>query len=638
MANKKCLQLNRLRIMRRGHVAYDQEFHEGVNIIRGQNGSGKSTIADFIFFVLGGEFDDWKEAAAKCDEVQAEIDTPKGKLTLRRKMDSKISPMHLYFGDFEEASKHALEGWQRFPIRRQGGNESFSQVLFRSLLIPEAKSEGASNITAHQILRLCYSDQRTPATRLFRYEPFDTQNIREAVGDLLCGISGYGIYEIGLELREVSKQFDEASTRLSGLLKALPPDEALRTTQSINSNITELKTEKEQLRKDIDCVDENIEDVDVKEYLRDRKNDAKKVSKERDRIKKLESKQNNLDLELKEISGFQIYLEELGEKLVLSEKAFKAVGNIEFVHCPACGTTLDTNIDNDHCVVCKSKVDPEKELSRYNQIRLDIEIQTRESKQLLSQKESEFQSTMQELRKLYSAHEKALSVFEMKYKGSNGPREAYLAEKTSRIGHIDAEIEYLERSLALAGEVDKLREKKQSLQGDLDKLKQRHAALQKQAEKRRNKSLGNISDIAVSLLHADFKRQDEFEIAQKVELNFTNDAMSVDGHVNFAESSNVFLKNSSIFSMFLAAGKDDDFFHPRFLLLDNIEDKGMETARSHLFQKLIVERATELEVPFQVIFTTSMMNPDLELDEYVIGPKYSKEHKSLDLYADRENN
>ena len=57
------LRLNRLRIGRRGRIAYEQGFHEGVNIIRGQNGSGKSTIADFIFFILGGEFDDWKDAA-----------------------------------------------------------------------------------------------------------------------------------------------------------------------------------------------------------------------------------------------------------------------------------------------------------------------------------------------------------------------------------------------------------------------------------------------------------------------------------------------------------------------------------------------------------------------------------------------
>jgi hypothetical protein len=138
-----------------------------------------------------------------------------------------------------------------------------------------------------------------------------------------------------------------------------------------------------------------------------------------------------------------------------------------------------------------------------------------------------------------------------------------------------------------------------------------------------------MSNIAVSLLHSDLKRQDEFEAAQKVSFDFKNDSISVDDNFHFAESSNVFLKNSAILSLFLSAGKDEKYHHPRFLLFDNIEDKGMETVRSHLFQRLIVERATELEVPFQIIYTTSMMNPELELDDYTIGPAYSEQHRTL---------
>jgi len=208
------LILNRLKVLCRGNIVYDEIFHEGVNIIRGQNGSGKSTVADFIFFILGGEFDDWKDAASRCDEVQAEIETAVGKLTLRRVTDSKTAPIEVFFGDMTAAINSALEGWHRFPIRRSRGRESFSQVLFRSLNIPETTSEGSANITMHQLLRLAYSDQRTPASRLFRYEPFDTQAIRTAVGDLVCGISGYEVYESNLKLRSLEKDLTDASQRL----------------------------------------------------------------------------------------------------------------------------------------------------------------------------------------------------------------------------------------------------------------------------------------------------------------------------------------------------------------------------------------------------------------------------------------
>ena len=51
------LKLNRLTIYTKsGKIAYDQNFHEGVNIIRGHNSAGKSTIGNFIFYVLGGDF------------------------------------------------------------------------------------------------------------------------------------------------------------------------------------------------------------------------------------------------------------------------------------------------------------------------------------------------------------------------------------------------------------------------------------------------------------------------------------------------------------------------------------------------------------------------------------------------------
>jgi len=45
---KSRLSLNRFVVFCKGSPAYDEKFHSGVNIIRGENSSGKSTIADFI--------------------------------------------------------------------------------------------------------------------------------------------------------------------------------------------------------------------------------------------------------------------------------------------------------------------------------------------------------------------------------------------------------------------------------------------------------------------------------------------------------------------------------------------------------------------------------------------------------------
>lgn len=94
--------------MARGKPVYDQEFHAGVNIIRGENSVGKSTIADFIFFILGGEFKEWKPATARVEEVQAQISTPRGKLSLRREKVEGRPPVWVYFGDIEAGDRKSV--------------------------------------------------------------------------------------------------------------------------------------------------------------------------------------------------------------------------------------------------------------------------------------------------------------------------------------------------------------------------------------------------------------------------------------------------------------------------------------------------------------------------------------------------
>ncbi len=633
MAQAPSLTLNRLRVTRRGALAYDQKFHEGVNIIRGENGSGKSTVADFIFYILGGEFDDWKEAASLCDEVHAEIETNRGKLTLRRDIGKRTTPIKVFFGPFDKADAHTLEGWETFPIRRQESRESFSQVLFRSLHIPETQSEGASNITMHQIMRLLYSDQRTPSTRLFRFETFDTQNMREAVGDLVCGIGGYEIYEIGLKLRDLEGEFEIVSRKLSSLIEALPSDERLNRPESITTRQKELEAEIEKISADIQNVDTLVDPNQTVDFLKERRSAHASLQRKKKKIADVEALINKYELELAELEDFLSFLTDLVQKVGLAEKTQSAIGGIEFTQCPACLADLKSTSDPHTCHVCGAPTDPEAEKSKYNQIRLDLEIQMRESHQLVEEKSIALRKSTISLRQLNRDYSKALSEFLIKYDLSSSPRESYLAAKNQRIGQIEQELGYLTRALESAEEIQRLSAKKSELQSEIQELKDRREALEKNAHRRRSGALTQVSDLAAALLRNDLDRQPEFRNAKSVILNFRDDAIFVDGRMNFAESSNVFLKNAAIFGMFLAAGQDDEFFHPRLLLLDNIEDKGMEPERSHLFQKLIVEHSTELVGRNQVIFTTSMMNPALELDDYVVGPHYTHDVRTLSIQS-----
>ena len=631
MTEPAFLRLNRLRILSGGRAVYDQAFHPGINIIRGQNGSGKSTIADFIFYILGGEFDQWKQAAQRCDEAQAEVTTPRGRLTLKRQIAGAQEPVSVYFGPLSDASRSSLDGWHRFPVRRQGGRESFSQLMFRSLLIPEAISDGAANITMHQLLRVCYSDQRTPAARFFRFEAFDTHNIREAVGDLVCGVNSYETYEIALNLRELQRQHADIAERLKGLHAALPLDHALDTPELIEAQIRGLQEESAKLKHEVENVDDLVERGEVREYLARRRTAHASVADQRSRLTTLETKQRALEFELRDVDEFIGFLEQVREKLTFAEATLEAVGSIEFTQCPACGKELQQNTPENHCVVCKSPLDEDTEKERYNQIRLDLEIQTRESAQLSKQKRDELESGRLELRLLRREHSKKLAAYDLEYASGNGPRDAFLATRISRLGRIEAEVDFLLKSLATAERIAKLTAESESVAERMESLRLRERALQQKATLRRPVARSRISDMGSGILRSDLPRQREFTRADNVTIDFRNDLITVGGQSNFAESSNVILKNAAVLALFLAAGVEPEFNHFRFVLIDNVEDKGMEEVRSHLFQRTIVERVGDLKLPNQIIFTTSMMNPDLELADYTIGPEYTSEGRSLEF-------
>ena len=51
-----------------GSKVIDVAFRHGVNIIRGTNSSGKSTLLNFLFYGLGGDFSNWTNEARRCEE------------------------------------------------------------------------------------------------------------------------------------------------------------------------------------------------------------------------------------------------------------------------------------------------------------------------------------------------------------------------------------------------------------------------------------------------------------------------------------------------------------------------------------------------------------------------------------------
>ncbi len=131
------------------------------------------------------------------------------------------------------------------------------------------------------------------------------------------------------------------------------------------------------------------------------------------------------------------------------------------------------------------------------------------------------------------------------------------------------------------------------------------------------------------ILKNDLERQDEFKRDNIVEVNFKNDSFSLNESNNFSASSKTYFKNAILFSIFFASLELDFFRYPRFILCDNLEDKGMEKERTQNFQKLITSMSNRFGNDHQIIFTTSMIADELNNSEYCIGENYDRNNKTL---------
>ena len=250
---KPSLLLQRLVVLKSSAILYDQSFHRGLNIIRGDNSSGKSTIADFIFFALGGDLHTWTPEASAADSAHAEVAINGTAYTLSREVEPGTHPpLYIYEGMLEDAMG-SREAWLRYPYSRSSNTQSFSQILFGLLGLPELRTEALQNITMHQLLRLVYVDQITAVDEIFRHERFDSRDTRIAVGELLLGIDDLEMHDVRLRLRDAEKSFSQVAGELRSMFRILGKTDYSNTTIiNYQEQIAETQTEQEEIRRTVE--------------------------------------------------------------------------------------------------------------------------------------------------------------------------------------------------------------------------------------------------------------------------------------------------------------------------------------------------------------------------------------------------
>lgn len=195
------LFVDRFAVYAAGKFVYDQSFKTGINIIRGANGTGKSTIMDLLSYSLGSETAEWTDEQEKCDWVITQVNVNNHPITLKRKITPTGQERVQFFdGDMDKAL-NTIEGWTKYPMRRSADTHSYSQHIFELLKMPRHKTDDDKNLTMHQILRLMYVDQLSATTKLLKEDiKYDNVTTRRAIGEYLLGIDALEAFNLRQEL------------------------------------------------------------------------------------------------------------------------------------------------------------------------------------------------------------------------------------------------------------------------------------------------------------------------------------------------------------------------------------------------------------------------------------------------------
>lgn len=629
------LKLNRLTIFTKtGKIAYDQIFHDGVNIIRGHNSAGKSTIGNSIFYVLGGDFKKWTTAASYCNDIYAEVFINSEPITIKRTIsDSGNQPMSIFWGTYEEAIKSASEGWQIFPYRRSDSKKSFSNALFLALGFPELRGDVDSNITMHQILRMLYVDQKSLTLDLLMTENFDSSITRKTIADLLFGVYDDSLYVDKISLRESEKDFDVKKKQFEGIEQIFKASDNETNIGNINGLIEENNHQITKIDEYLDKLSNNLNETKKKNEDEELKVVTIKTNllSTRNSLSILQSDINKFEFELLDSMDFIRSLEKRALALSDSLLTRETFIDLKIYHCPNCLSQLEPAVDANHCELCKQQLPEDKGSSQIKRMQQEIDNQIRESKKLYLEKEHkllEFKSSYptleQKVRALQRELDEALSNVKT-------IRNQEFDELLIKKGELRSKNDYLIKQLRALEQIDVLRKEIAGLKNKIDSLRARIYSKETEQRSRLQNAFQIIQTITLRLLHSDLGRQKEFSTGKKVELDFEKNTFSLDGENNFSESSNVYLKNSVRFAIFFASLEKDFFRLPRFIFCDNIEDKGMQPDRSQSFQKELVKISSESEVKHQIIITTSMISPELDNTNLCVGDFYTETNKTLKI-------
>lgn len=626
------------------------EFSVGINLIVGDNGSGKSTFSHFITYGLGGFVAPFNPTSKKIKQnnskyslitddinnyVKLEISINNNDYTLKRFIGSN----DVFFEEKGEINKLPIKRDIRYAPR------IFSDWLLEKLEIKVFELYlGASSwlIGFKDIYRLLYHDQDSDPRKIFK-EPSaenfiaDSSIIRKSIFEILIGVSSeeYNIkfndFKEAERKKNESKSIFDNFTNIHQYLVEESLDERNIKFSELESQLEKLNDKRDSYQKENTNTNDKTEEltniqtelIELEIAISDDSILKNNYKIEKNKIEKLLDEQKN------QISQI--------EKIIFTHDKLNLF-SLEI--CPFCMSDVDSK--KGHCI-CGSEIkDDEYEKFVYKSSEYK-EIFDHKKKSLKSIVIA-FESYSSELESIESSlkinKEKAFNLKENLKKIINtiefSGNSQLIDKLNDKILEVRGEILTIENIINLLKEKKILEDREKFDREDFKIKKASYEKIQKDFNKNNKETIKEFSDIYSKLLSASSASSNYAEI--------NDDYMPYIDRGEYKERSTIVPIRLMYYFALLSMGlKKETVKHPRFLLIDTPERGGID--KSRLKDNLeLLDKALELSKNkesdklqnYQVILTTGK---DKYPDDYkkFIKLRFDKENKGEYILKKNDN-
>lgn len=589
-------------------------FESGINIIVGDNGSGKSTFSHFVDFGLGGNVlpfrkDSKNDKYKKITEdnnnyVELDISINQTNYILKRFIDTN---------DIFIKEQNDNESIIKLPvIRRPESPNIFSDWLLEKLNISKFQLNlGATSwyFNFNDLFRLLYYDQDTELKKIYKNpssENFVTDSvlIRKSIFEILVGISSNEYFKALNELKKVEKEKEVAEEFLKSFLITNP--NVTSDAEAITNEVNELILQLEKLTYERDLYQKQNTKVDKKtEHLTEiqtsiidlelaiSENTRKRNDLNSEKIK-IESLLKNVKQEISQI-----------EKIIFTHDKLNLF-SLEV--CPFCMST-DIKKEEGYCI-CHSRIEDAdyekfvyksseyKDILKHKQKNIDtiniaLESYIQEIAELSNKVEIQSKQVISLKEKLTKI------IMSIEFSGNS----QFIDELNNKIIEIKEELFKKESLLKLTNEKIRLKNAFDEKEFIYKDKREKFRKLENQFESNNKKIIGSFNEIFNTLMNNSSYKSEKAEIDD-------NYMPHIDGGEYKQKSADVPKRMMYYFTLLCLALKYITVKHPKFVLFDTPETVGIDKNNLDINIKqleTIMELAKDSngKIPdFQIILTT----------------------------------